>query len=445
MKCSNCRGTLVLIAFACARAQSDPRDFDPTQNLALHKSVAFLPAPATFYTAAGGADATDLTDGKTIIHSYLCGSQNSVEWTYPGRVNLAVDLGAVQPIDEIAMRFQGGSLIWPPGWVEAMVSDGPGQPYYKVAELSRWTPGDYQKYGNGGTDWAFRLRFQNLKTRGRFVGIRFYGAAYACSDQLYVFKGGNDPNAVVHDPATITDFTVTDAQMYFHKPAVYVTDNIVTPLPIGCVTAPSSSAKPMSVSLTLPAGTVVAGGTLGGVPVSSAAVKSAGQTTEYTWNFLSSGVADPKVFARLYVSGSASAGAAPQLSYQLSWGSYASPAITVPIQIVDVPPAPVIPRRLMLGLSWWSISDTELWPDWDQAFRSIGFNTISAVNALWYSNSTTVPAFVAQARDAGYKMQLIDSTFSPELTANQTEVYCQFADGTHSRTPPIAGSTIRRN
>ena len=430
------RYAFALVVVVGCWAQSDPRDVDPAQNLALNKSVTFLPAPDYFYTAAGGADATDLTDGKATTSSHLCGAPNTVEWLYPGRVNLAVDLGAVQPIDEVAMRFQGGSLTWPSGWVEAMVSDGPGQPYYKVAELSRWRPGDYQKYEVptiGGTDWAYRLRFQNLKTRGRFVGIRFYGTAFTCSDQIYVFKGSQDPKAVVHPQAAITDFTVTDAQMYFHKPVVYVTSNIVTPLSIGSVAAPSPVAKPMSVSLTLPKGVTIAGGAVAGNPLSSAVIARARQTVQYIWNFNTKGVAD-KVFARLYVSGSPDRGAKSELSYKLSWASYESPVITVPMQFIDVPQPRAIPQRLMLGLSWWSITDTQTWPDWDRTFRNLGFNTISAVNPS--PSDPTIADFVAQARAAGYRMQLIDSTFEQMASrrANQAEIYCQFADGTHSQT-----------
>ncbi len=178
----------------------EPGDLDPGQNLALGKRVTFCPAPNYRLTDKGGTDELDLTNGKLTLREDLkmWFDSTAVGWSYGGRVNLAVDLGTPSPIGEVAIRLLGGSpqaAIAMPGWVEVLVSEGPGEPYHKVAEYSRWQDGDPLKYEiprSEGTAWVHRLRFTNLRTRGRLVGVRFYGTGVSCSDELYVMKGQHD-------------------------------------------------------------------------------------------------------------------------------------------------------------------------------------------------------------------------------------------------------------
>ena len=404
--------------------------------------MTFCPPAGYRLTAKGDTDQTNLTDGEFTkrpdLHMWF--EQSAVGWSYAGRVNLAVDLGHVQPIAEVAIRFLGGSPqagIWMPGWVELMVSDGPGEPYYKVAEYSRWTPGDDAKYQtpqSGGKAWVHRLRFQHLKTRGRYVGIRFYGAGLTCSDELYVFKGDHDPKAVTRDPNTITDFTVTEAQLYFHKPTVHVTSNIVTPVPIGCVAAPADKEYPMSVTLTLPAGIKILGGSLGGVSVDDAEVAAGDRSTRYTWSLKTKGPST-KTFARLYMTGAPAPGLKSELTYKLTWGDYESPTMAYPIEVLQIPPQPIIPKRLMTSLSWWGIGATKAWPEWDTAFKHIGFNTVPASSTWLDPGDQETIDFVAQVREKGYKIQTIDSTWHRMLSRRKgkPEIYCQFEDDTHGK------------
>ncbi|MBM3501187.1 MAG: hypothetical protein FJX74_21260, partial [Armatimonadetes bacterium] len=367
--------TAVLMAISATHAQ-DARDLDPGSNLALGKPVTYLPTPDYGLTAEGDTDGQDLTDGKLTQREDQCMwfEALAVGWSYSGRVNLAVDLGEVQPIDEIAVRFLGGSPqagIAMPGWVEAFVADDLEGPYYRVAEYSKWRRGEAARFGvppYEGKAWVHRLRFADLRTRGRYVGLRFYAAGLTCADEMYVFGGDHDPLSVAFDETSLTDFTVTQAALYLHKPLAHITTNIVTPIPLGCVAASRASEEPMSVALTLPGGVEVLGGSLGGQSLDEAQVV-AGPT--YTWTFPSKG-GSTKTFGRLYLTGKPEGDARPELEYQLTWGAYQSPRMSVPIEFIEVPPQPVRPQRLMTSLSWWDLGATQAWPRWEEAFERLG-------------------------------------------------------------------------
>ncbi len=431
---------LLLVSLPVTCVCQDARDLDPARNVALGKPVTYLPTPDYSLTAKGDTDPADLTNGELTKREdqHMWFEASAVGWGYAGRVNLAVDLGEVQPIDEVAIRFLGGSPqagICMPGWVEVMVSDALESPYYKVAEFSKWTPGDRERYGiprYEGKAWVHRLRFTDLGTRGRCVGIRFYGAGLTCSDELYVLKGGHDPGDVTLDESGLTDFTVTDAAIYFHKPVVHVTRNIVTPVPIGCVAAPKEEETPMGVSLTLPKGVEIIGGGLGEVGLDEADVRTDAAGTTYTWTVDTKG-ASTKTFGRLYVTGAPEEGLKPELSYQLTWGAHQLPALTYPIEVTEIPEQPIIPKRLMTSLSWWGIGATKAWPRWDEAFARIGFNTVPASSTWLDPEDQETLDFVAEVRDKGYKIQTIDSTWHRMLgkRKNEPEIYCQFDDGTH--------------
>ena len=94
----------VLLTATAARAEPLPQMQGRT-DLALGKKVIFSPKPNYSLTARGETDATDLTDGKLGKRPdhRLWFESAAVGWTYPGRFNLAVDLGKACDIDEIAI------------------------------------------------------------------------------------------------------------------------------------------------------------------------------------------------------------------------------------------------------------------------------------------------------------------------------------------------------
>ncbi|NUQ00243.1 MAG: hypothetical protein HUU35_10355 [Armatimonadetes bacterium] len=432
---------LAICALALLAAAPEPRDLDPKANLALGKPVSYLPAPNYGPTAAKDTDPKDLTDGVLTQRpdQHMWFESLAVGWSYAGRVNLAVDLGSVQAIDEVAVRFLGGSPqpgIWMPGWVEVMVGESAAGPWHKVAEYSRWKAGDPARFGiptSGGKAWVHRLTFGGLKTCGRWVGLRFYGAGLTCADELYVFGGSHQPTTVAFAPATRSDFTVDQPWLHFHKPAVHAFREVPAPLPIGLAVPPGAPTRPFSVSLTFPSGVNVVGGSIGGIGLLAATQEPVPGGTRYTWR-TDKPLRDDKTFGRLYVAG-APAAAPAVLRSQTTWGEQTSPETSVPLEVVDLPAEPPRPQRLMASLSWWDLGATRAWPEWAEAFRRIGFNTLP-VFATWFDpNDQATLDFITWARADGWRVQAIDSTWHRMLgrRKNEAELYCQFDDGTHGK------------
>lgn len=434
-----CMVLLSVLAGVCTA--QDARDLDPAQNIALGKQVSYCPTPNYGLTAKGDTDPDDLTDGQLTKREdqHLWFESGAVGYSYGGRVNLSVDLGEVQPIEEVAIRLLGGSPqagVTMPGWVEVMVSDGPEQPYYRVAEFSKWREGDRDRFAIPrceGKAWVHRLRFTGLKASGRCVGIRMYTAGLTCADEMYVFRGDHDVTQAGRDASTLSDFTVTGGELYFHKPVMHVTSNIATPVPIGCIRGPSEKARPMTVTLNMPEGVEVLSGSLGGVAVADAGVSpGANGTVDYVWKFSSKSGAT-KVLGRLYVKGAPKQGAKAQVGYTVQWGDYQSPPMVWPIEVIEIPRQPKMPQRLMTSLSWGANGMAQVWPDWRQAYRCIGFNTLAVASQWLKPDDQQAMQVVEEARQAGLRIQMIDSTWHSMLSRHkrEPELYAQFADGSH--------------
>jgi hypothetical protein len=423
---------LSITGIGCAAPPQNPT------NLALGKKVLFSPPPNYSPTAKGNTDATNLTDGKISEqkNSRLWYENTSVGWSYPGRFNLAVDLGQNCDIDEIAIRLQNGTVgggILFPGWVEAFVSND-GEHYTKEAEFSRWNKGDFQKFditqGKAvGNTWVDTLRFQNLKTQGRFVGLRIYGSAMAVSDELYVF-GSPDANAVTGNSGTPSDFTVTQPEVYFHKPYLELANNIPLPVPIGLNT-PDENGSDVTLTLDLPPGLQIPGGKIGGIDVASVKPKVLSDGwSEYI--FSAKAAKADKVFGQIYMQASGwKDGQTGALRYQFGDANWQSPPMRLPVRAVNVSAAPRL-KTIMTSLGWWNGTACG-WPDELATFRTLGLNTFP-VFGKWMPDDMKDPQWkmLEQARNDGFFISNVDSPVY-EIIRNHKdakEIYDQFADGT---------------
>jgi hypothetical protein len=413
----------------------------PTQNrtnMALGKKVLFSPAPNYSSTAKGNTDDRDLTDGKTISKGKIWDQATAVGWSYPGRFNLAVDLGKDCDIDEIAMRFQNGGTVGTgvmfPGWVEAFVSND-GRHYTKVAEFSRWNKDDFQKYGitqvkARGNAVVDTLRFQHLNTRGRFVGLRVYGSTVTVSDELTVL-GSPATNATQQPSGTPSGFSVTQPQVYFNKPYLEVATNITLPVPIG-LAMPNAAGSDVTLTLDLPRGFKISAGKIGGIDVATVAPKVLSDGwKQYTFN-AKSAKAD-KAFGQVYMQASGwKDGQNGELRYQFGNADWQSPLMTIPVHAVNVPAAPRL-KTIMASLGWWYSASGE-WPDELKSFKTLGINTFNVFGKMGMPADPKAPqwARLEKARQEGFFISSIDSPFY-WMRANHKdakEIYNQLADGT---------------
>ena len=430
---------ILLSTLLCGTSIGCAAPLPPAQgrtDLALGKKVLFSPAPNDAGTQKGGTDATELTDGKISEqkNGRLWYESTSVGWSYPGRFNLAVDLGQNCDIDEIAIRLQNGSVGGGglfPGWVEAFVSND-GEHYVKVAEFSRWNKGDFQKFDikqskTVGDTWVDCLRFSHLKTHGRFVGLRIYGNAMAVSDELYVF-GAPDANTTGNFD-TPDDFTVMQPEVYFHKPYLELANNIPLPVPIGLNT-PDTNGSDVMLKMDLPPGLQISGGKIGGIDVTSVKPKVLSDGwSEYI--FSAKAAKADKVFGQIYMQASGwKDGQSGELRYQFSDANWQSPQMNLPVRAVNVPVAPRL-KTIMASLGWWKGTDSG-WPDELNAFYVLGMNTFP-VFGKWMPQDANYPQWkiLEQTRRDGFLISNIDSPLY-EIIRNHKdakEIYDQFADG----------------
>ncbi|MFP4055997.1 MAG: hypothetical protein ACLF0G_03920 [Candidatus Brocadiia bacterium] len=426
-----------LLAFCVVLMACGPGGAAERQNLALGRKVAFAPAPNYRLTAKGGTDATDLTDGKLSSREdqRLWFDPAAVGFSYAGLVQMAVDLGAQAPVGEVAVRFQGGSPqagICFPGFVHLLASSD-GVRYYRVASCSRWSPSGRARYGvppNEGEPWVHTLRFGKADVRARYIGLAFYGAGLSASDELWVYEGEREACRPPSHGAT-TDFSLRAPRIYFHKPELYLPNNINAPTPIGLIVPPGFQKTEATLTIDMPKRHRIAGGHLGGTSAAGAATERVGSATRYT--FQVELAESDKAWGRLYLRSDRSTGRRGWLRYQLRWPGGEGLPREIHVHSFRVP-SPPTPRRLVTGLGWWSLRDTLEWPEALQAFRTLGFNTLPLFARYTDLDDPEVQATVQRFREAGFRILNIDSPFHHMLAKageQRAELTCQFPDGTH--------------
>lgn len=439
----------IVVAFGGAVDELRPVELPPLegrQNLAAGRPVVFAPAPDYGLTATGDTDATDLTDGHltTRADRSIWFDRRAVGWSYGGRVNLAVDLGQTARIDEIAIRLLGGSAqpgISLPVWVEVLVSSD-GERYEKVGEFSRWRPDDVRRFGvpdDAGKSWIHCLRFTDLAAHGRWVGYRMYTAGLSASDELYVFgapattapasdSGASDARASASPRAS--DFSVSRPQPYFHKPVLVLATNVCGPVPLGIVTPTEDKQRaPVELVLDLPAGVELLAAQLGKPTTTDLRAEAAPDGTARYRLAVPTG-ASTKTAGRLYLRATGwKDGQRGQLRYHVIDAQHEGPSVEVPLEAVTIPAAPRL-RQMMVSLGWWSASDTARWPDALNIWQHVGLNTFPLF-PMWMKEDDPDWRLVEEARERGFFIATIDSTFHRMLQRHQSdpELYHQLADG----------------
>lgn len=427
---------ILMVLLTPISVQGVSRDVDPEVNIALGKTVQYAPLPDYYLTAKDDTDSTDLTDGVLSDHprGHLWFDSKCVGWSYAGRCNLALDLGEIHPIDEVAIRIQGGSPqagICTPVWIELVVSDD-GQLYRLAGEYSTFRTGDNEKFGvppYEGTAWVHRFRFPDLSIRARFVGLRMYMSGLTVADELYVFRGDHDPGECDMEALPATDFSVNSPQMYFHKPYLCFTTNVTAPNPVGLVMPPDAAAEEVTVTMDLPAGTRLMSGHLGGANLASVEGKEVDGGAFLRYEFPATAGKTTKTWGRIFVGGNWRDGQEGELRYRLKRASgEAGPLVSVPLRAIEVPAAPQ-PGKIVAGLGWYSLQDVQTWPDGLNALKNLGINTISSFVHWMKEDDRELWDFWDECARQGYKRLNIDSTF--HRIDNKDEVFCQFEDGEH--------------
>ncbi len=426
--------TILVALISCNIAYSDSRDANPEMNLALGKPVKYAPLPDYNLTAKNDTDSTDLTDGGLSDHprGHLWFDSKCVGWSYAGRCNLAIDLGEVYPIGEVAIRIQGGSPqagICTPVWMELLVSDD-GHLYRLAGEYSTFREGDESRSGvpkYEGQAWVHRFRFSELQTRARLVGLRMYMTGLTVADELYVFRGDHDPETCDLDVLPVIDFSVDSPQIYFHKPYLCFTTNVNTPNPIGLVMPPEAQAEEVTVTMDLPKGTWLIDGGMGGAHASDMAGERIDDGAFTRYKFVANAASSSKSWGRIFIGGNWQDKQVGVLRYSVRRASgEATPLVSVPLRAIEIQEAPQL-EKIVAGFGWYSLPGVKDWPDGLDSLRKLGINTVSSFVHWMKEDDEELWSFWDQCSELGFRRLNIDSTFHRMEKAD--EIYCQFEEG----------------
>lgn len=417
---------------------------------------------AAFAAHAGAAEPADLASGKKVQFSqsgYGRGPSSTMVLTddklstrtdlnlrrdpaaaafsYPGLIQMAVDLGEPQDVGEVAVRFSGGSVQAGtsfPVWVKLAASDD-GVNYHSVAGYSRFTPGDREKYSvpaESGKAFIYKLRFKDANVRARYIGIEFYGTAYFGTDEFDVIAG--DSGAKYKEVAQFpqSDFSIPNPRIYFHKPVVMIPNNMNAPNSVAFI-MPNGFNKKITATFDLPKGVSIASGRVAGQSVTTATGERIEKGfTRYAFTFTPRATA--KDWARFYLRSDAKDGKEAVMRYQLTWDGGKTPLMEQPVRTIAMTTAPQ-PKRIMTTIGYWGISTVLDWPNVLDDYKALGLNTLSEFSLSTKFDDPAESGLIAEFRGAGFKMLNVDNSFEQMSRRNPgvDEIHCQFADGTSGR------------
>ena len=245
-----------------------PRFARRQKNIALGKPYKYSAVPA-YRLTRNETDLLDLTDGS-LSHrrnQKIWFDPKACAWKGESTVSIQLDLGAVEPIKEVAISLLGGaeqgSLKFPKQ-VELLVSHD-AKNWRLAGRYRKRPPGQKASYPHyvpkeEGKAWTHALRFRTLKCAARYVGLKIHGdSSFIATDEMYVFRG-YFPVAQAHalpkfeGEFVVHEFAPGRITAYFDTPTVYVSTNVQTYQALLCADDRANTKPPVKLRLDLPRG-----------------------------------------------------------------------------------------------------------------------------------------------------------------------------------------------
>lgn len=175
------------------------------ENIALGKSYTLVPESSW---ACGGAwedfaDYRQLTDGVYVPeNTHIWNDVRGVGWNQRGKADITIDLGKVYPVSSVVLSAGCGRMRAYFPNLQVAVSDD-GQEFTVVRTIDNKAASQQRRR-------VFRA--DGLATAARFVLIRIdiQRGRFAFLDEIQVFRGDHDPDAVKLSGATIRPLAVDE-------------------------------------------------------------------------------------------------------------------------------------------------------------------------------------------------------------------------------------------
>ncbi len=392
-------------------------------NLAKGKKVTFS-IPTNYKLTNDENDPFDLTDGKISPSrkELIWFGKEPVGWfggVSDGGVNFLIDLGEVKNVDRLVIRCLGGEVqktLGFPKRFEVYVSKD-GKNYYRTAmlqkleeadrELSDFKTSFYLPQNGKAYVYPFEL---DINAETRYVAFTIASAAGGLfSDELAVIEG--NPRKKDFNAAYKTQSMpfYTKGVLIRPKQNVFaLSKNIITPVFLTYCDMRSITQRksPMMLELDFPSGI-------------TALSPKAQKTETYTdkngkkrvkitmtavprpW----SGTMLKPMFFKVDKKN-----AANDKVYLTSYSSGVEPIRQeFPLQIIDIAPVPQL-KRLHVSLAWMGDDDARQYPDFFNAWQTIGFNAVNGFPRYFGSRDKAAREnFFAEARKRGMKIIMTDS------------------------------------
>ncbi|MBN8217240.1 MAG: carbohydrate binding domain-containing protein [Spirochaetes bacterium] len=175
---------------AAAAVAAPARGPLPGVNLAKGKKYTMSRAP-NYKLCTDPDDDKQLTDGL-FTEGYYWTQKSTVGWVNAGRVEIIIDLGAVEPIRELAIGIAGGAKGAGVNFPDAIffVSEDGKSFYHAGRRMAALLP-------DRGEWYATRHHLNDLRLKGRYVAVSLVAnGSFMFTDEIEVIKGDFDAAAV---------------------------------------------------------------------------------------------------------------------------------------------------------------------------------------------------------------------------------------------------------
>lgn len=425
------------------------------ENLALGRIFKFPVKPKYHLTVRDGKDEWNLTDGKLAkcVDDRIWFAANAVGWyNIKSPINMLMDLGEVRPVGKIVIRIlcgaEQGNLRGPSNIAVDISKDG--ENYYRAFSLTQLMTGekdqcDWKRYyyleENGK---AFVYPFElTVDAEARFVGVTVKGTTGAIfMDELVIIKAteeeiGKTEFNTAYSPINKVKFTTEGILFSPLKNELVISTNINTPnifqaqdiRPIKKRKAKVRWVVELPPEITIfknefdkkkyPIKEQFSENGVDRIRWTLNETKSVGKRVIRPVYFqLKKGVKPPKNATAVF--------------YTLSEGSKPN-KVRVPIRFIIIPKVPKL-KRLHNSLAWMGLSYDGIWPDFLDAWESMGFNCVSSFprffkrgkDGMRHIDPKRLKA-LANARSRGLKVIMNESPFHVMVKKHKpgSEVFSQ--------------------
>jgi hypothetical protein len=423
------------------------------ENIALGKPVKFY-FKTDYNLTADEQDQWQLTDGKLAMHPVektekLWFDRQAVGSAGKTTRTFNIDLGSVQPVDRVVVRYQGGRdqacLIFPTR-IDVLVSVD-GENYMQAGRFDMIGPVEgetmkkdesspWQRFHLPETGESYTYPFcLPIRTKARYVALRAAGAELLCMDEMAVIKGDFNAGEKNYDNLQKVFVATQGAIVAPLKDKLYIANNIPAPsFFLYQDLRETKQAGAVKFVFELPEQVSVLSTALTEGVIKEKIKRDSKPFVRWTFNNIEKiwQVKYYKLLGPFYLKPSSNVNVDNLHAWFRTEAEGFEPnEIMLPIRFLDLPEVPRL-RNFLISLAWMKVGEQIDWPGFSVDFQKLGFNSIGCFPREWTEQKRAAYlAHIDVAKKNGMKMIYNESPFHvmEGKHRNEKEMYSKFADG----------------